>query len=179
MTILLFLHVVSVVVWVGGMFLAYVAVRPVAAQVLEPPLRLQLWDGIFRRFFPWVWAAVLLIVGSGMAMIARMGAAPHYVMAMMGIGLVMAMIFLHLYFAPYGRLTRGRSQGLEDGGGGARADPHSRRRQSRPGARQRGGRDSGPARVAGRLGGRKPERAVHHERARQGTGGQRQRSDPL
>jgi uncharacterized membrane protein len=105
-TILLFVHVVSVVVWVGGMFLAYVAVRPAALEVLEPPQRLRLWDGIFRRFFPWVWAAVLLIAASGFTMMGEMRHVPVYVIAMAGIGIVMFVIFLHIYFAPFRRLKR-------------------------------------------------------------------------
>ena len=106
MTILLFLHVVAAVVWVGGMFLAYVAVRPAAVQVLEPPQRLCLWEGIFRRFFPWVWGSAILILGSGFAMIGQMGRLPLYLVTMMAIGIVMVMIFLHVYFAPFGRLKR-------------------------------------------------------------------------
>lgn len=106
MTLALFLHVLSAVVWVGGMFLAYMAVRPVAAQLLEPPLRLRLWTGIFQRFFPWVWAAVILILGSGFTMIGQMERLPHYVLAMAVIGVIMSMIFMHLYFAPFGRLKR-------------------------------------------------------------------------
>ncbi|MGN5479437.1 hypothetical protein ACTMU2_28655 [Cupriavidus basilensis] len=53
--ILLFLHVTAAVVWVGGMFFAYLCLRPVAGQVLDPPSRLQLWRGVFDRFFRWVW----------------------------------------------------------------------------------------------------------------------------
>jgi uncharacterized membrane protein len=106
MTIALFLHIISDVIWVGGMFLAYTAVRPAAAEVLEPPLRLRLWTGIFRRFFPWVWAAVILILGSGFAMIGQMSAVPAYVIVMTVIGVVMSMIFMHIYFAPFGRLKR-------------------------------------------------------------------------
>ena len=106
MTIALFLHVISDVIWIGGMFLAYLCVRPAAAEVLEPPQRLRLWAGIFRRFFPWVWAAVILILGSGFAMMGQMGAVPHHVIAMTAIGVVMAMIFLHVYFAPFARLKR-------------------------------------------------------------------------
>ena len=45
MTIALFLHLLSDVIWIGGMFLAYVAVRPAALEVLEPPQRLRLWAG--------------------------------------------------------------------------------------------------------------------------------------
>ena len=106
MTVLLFLHVLGVVVWVGGMFLAYVAVRPAIIQVLEPPQRLALWEGIFRRFFPWVWAAVILILGSGFAMQGKMGRAPLNLHLMLAIGVAMALVFLHIYFAPFARLKR-------------------------------------------------------------------------
>jgi uncharacterized membrane protein len=106
MTVLLFLHVVSDVVWVGGMFLAYMAVRPAAAEVLDPPQRLKLWTAIFRRFFPWVWAAVTLILVSGFAMLSQLAAIPAYIIGMAVIGIVMSAIFMHLYFAPFGRLKR-------------------------------------------------------------------------
>jgi uncharacterized membrane protein len=106
MTIALFLHLLSDVIWIGGMFLAYVAVRPAVVEVLEAPQRLRLWTGIFRRFFPWVWAAVIVILGSGFLMIGQMGAVPSYVIVMTVIGIVMSLIFLHLYFAPFGRLKR-------------------------------------------------------------------------
>jgi uncharacterized membrane protein len=106
MTIALFLHVISDVVWIGGMFLAYVAVRPAAVEVLEPPQRLRLWTGIFRRFFPWVWAAVALILATGFVMMGQMGKVPVYVIVMTVIGVVMSAIFIHLYFAPFARLKR-------------------------------------------------------------------------
>jgi uncharacterized membrane protein len=106
MTIALFLHVMSDVIWIGGMFLAYVCVRPAAAEVLEPPQRLRLWTGIFRRFFPWVWGAVIAILGSGFFMLGQLGAVPAYIVAMAVIGVVMSLIFLHVYFAPFGRLKR-------------------------------------------------------------------------
>jgi uncharacterized membrane protein len=102
----LLLHVVSVVVWVGGMFLAYLAVRPAAVEALEPPQRLRLWAGIFRRFFRWVWAAVALLLLTGFSMMGEMERVPAYVQAMAGVGIVMMAIFLHVYFAPYGRLKR-------------------------------------------------------------------------
>lgn len=106
MTIALFLHVISDVIWVGGMFLAYIAVRPAAVAALEPPQRLRLWSGIFRHFFPWVWAAVVLILASGFWMMSQMARVPLYVMIMTMIGIVMSAIFLHIYFAPFGRLKR-------------------------------------------------------------------------
>ena len=108
MTLSLFLDVLSVVVWVGGMFFAYMALRPVAASVLEPPQRLTLWAGVFGKFFPWVWASVALILLSGLHMLMVFGgmAAPHYAMTMLVLGVVMMAIFAHVFFAPYGRLKR-------------------------------------------------------------------------
>ena len=52
------LHLLSVLIWVGGMFFAYMILRPAAVEVLEPPPRLRLWANVFGRFFPWVWASV-------------------------------------------------------------------------------------------------------------------------
>jgi len=108
MSIAIVLHVLSVVVWVGGMFFAYMALRPVAASLLEPPVRLTLWVQVFGRFFPWVWAAVGLILASGFWMVlGPFGGFAHaglYIHLMMGPGLVMMMIFMHVFFAPYRRL---------------------------------------------------------------------------
>jgi uncharacterized membrane protein len=108
MTLSLFLHLMSVVVWVGGMFFAYMVLRPVAASVLEPPQRLTLWAGVFGKFFPWVWVSVALILVTGlyMMMLLSGAAVPHHVWTMLLLGVVMMLIFAHLFFAPYGRLKR-------------------------------------------------------------------------
>jgi len=109
MDIARFIHVLGSVVWVGGMFFAYVALRPVAATLLQPPERLQLWEGTFRSFFMWVWVSVTGILASGLWMIVLMGGfagAPVHVHIMIATGVVMMAIFLHIYFAPYGRLRR-------------------------------------------------------------------------
>ncbi len=108
MTLSLFLHLMSVVVWVGGMFFAYMVLRPVAASVLEPPQRLTLWAGVFDKFFPWVWvsAGLILVTGLYMLMLLSSAAVPHHVWSMLVLGVVMMLIFAHLFFAPYGRLKR-------------------------------------------------------------------------
>ena len=108
MSIAIGLHVLSAVIWVGGMFFAYVCLRPVAAGLLEPPERLALWAGVFGRFFPWVWVAVVLLLASGFWMIlARFGgfgSVGLYVHLMLALGIVMMLLFMHVYFAPYRRL---------------------------------------------------------------------------
>jgi uncharacterized membrane protein len=103
------LHVLGVVVWVGGMFFAYMALRPAAAALLEPPQRLPLWQATLRKFFAWVWVALALILGSGLWMIQLLGgfkAVGLYVHVMFTLGIVMMLIFAHVFFAAYQRLTR-------------------------------------------------------------------------
>ncbi|GBL46576.1 putative exported protein [Sulfuriferula multivorans] len=101
-----FLHVLGFTIWVGGMFFAYMALRPVAAARLEPPQRLSLWEGVFGKFFPWVWLCVATILASGLYMMAQLGKPPMYVSAMFGLGIIMMMLFAHVFFAPFKRLKR-------------------------------------------------------------------------
>jgi uncharacterized membrane protein len=105
-----FFHVTGVVIWVGGMFFAYLALRPAAASVLQPPQRLSLWQETFRRFFVWVWLSVAGILASGLWMIAHyggLGAVGRHVHIMLALGVAMMLIFAHVYFSPYRRLSRG------------------------------------------------------------------------
>lgn len=103
----LFLHVSGVVVWVGGMFFAYVCLRPAAVEVLEPPLRLTLWQRVFKRFFPMVWLAVGMILASGFTMIINLGfaAAPLHVHLMFASGLVMVGVFVGVVTLPFRALS--------------------------------------------------------------------------
>ncbi len=91
----LFLHIVAVVVWVGGMWFAHLCMRP-AALALPPPARLPLMAGALGRFFAQVLAAVVLLWISGLAMIGAVGfaQAPAAWHAMMGIAFVMTLVFL-------------------------------------------------------------------------------------
>ena len=101
------LHILAAAIWVGGMFFAYMALRPAAAQVLEPPLRLQLWVQTFKRFFLWVWLSIFILLGTGYwMMFSSFGGftAPLHVQLMQGLGLAMMAIYLHVFFAPYRRL---------------------------------------------------------------------------
>src|SRR5580765_5277440 len=98
------LHVLSAVVWVGGMFFAYVVLRP-SLSVLEPPQRIALHSQIFRRFFLVIWHAMPVIVLSGFVMIfAMLGGMANLrwnVNVMMLLGLVMSAVFLAIFFGPY------------------------------------------------------------------------------
>lgn len=109
MKFMIMLHVLGIVIWVGGMFFAHQILRPVAADLLEPPLRLPLWVGVFKRFFPWVWVCVALVLLSGLLMMkimGGMGSLPLYVHAMLGTGTIMMAIFAYVFFVPYASLKR-------------------------------------------------------------------------
>ena len=106
---LIALHVLAAVIWVGGMFFAYVVLRP-SAGPLEPALRLQLWRRVFSRFFPWVWASIAALLVTGYLMLfLRFGGfqtAPLHVNVMQLIGITMMLLFLHLFFSPWRRFAR-------------------------------------------------------------------------
>lgn len=120
MSILIVLHTLAAVVWVGGMFFVYVILRPTAGQLLEPSLRLDLWRGVFRRFFVWVWLAVVLLPITGLWMIfvylggiANVGWPVH---VMLTLGVIMILLYLHLFFAPYKHLRRAVDAGDHETG---------------------------------------------------------------
>jgi len=107
-------HIVAAVIWVGGMFFALVVLRP-STGPLDPPTRLALWQRVFARFFPWVWGAVAVLFISGFAMViwgfggfTKIGT---YVHVMMGLGIIMMLIYAHLYFAPWQRFRRAVAAG--------------------------------------------------------------------
>ena len=108
-TLALALHILGAVVWVGGMFAAYVCLRP-AAGVLEPPQRLRLWRNFFAKFFPWVWVAVLLLLASGYWMLVNtfggFAGAPIYIQLMQGLGWLMIVLFVWLFHGPWLALKR-------------------------------------------------------------------------
>jgi len=104
------LHILASIIWIGGMFFAYMALRPVAATLLEPPQRLPLWSQVFARFFPWVWIAIIVLPATGLWMVyfvfGGFGQAGLYIHLMAGIGTLMILLYLHLFFAPYRRLNQ-------------------------------------------------------------------------
>lgn len=108
-TLALTLHLLSAVIWVGGMFAAYMCLRP-AAGPLEPPQRLALWRGFFQKFFPWVWVSALLLLVTGYWMlVAHFGGfkgAPLYINLMQMLGLVMVALYLWLFHGPWLKFKR-------------------------------------------------------------------------
>jgi len=119
-TAALILHALSAVVWVGGMFFAHQVLRPATA-ALDPRPRLLLWSRVLGRFFAWVIAAIVLLLASGyvllLVVLGGFGKAGIHVNLMQGIGILMMLLFFHLYFAPWRRfrLAVGREDWAEGG----------------------------------------------------------------
>ncbi|RJX77025.1 CopD family protein, partial [Pseudomonas sp. LS-2] len=94
------LHVLSAVLWVGGMFFAWMILRPAVIAALEGPARLKLWLQVFPRFFIWVWCAVIMLPVTGIGMIninfSGFQTAPRYVQVMIGLYVVMVALFLRI-----------------------------------------------------------------------------------
>ena len=121
MAVMLTLHVLSALIWVGGMFFAYMALRPVAASKLEPPERLTLWVGVFGKFFPWVFASIATLLATGYWMVLSFfGGFENvglHVHLMIWSGYLMMLIFMHVFFAPFRRLKRAVAAGDWQAGG--------------------------------------------------------------
>jgi uncharacterized membrane protein len=101
----LFLHLLGVAVWIGGMVFAHFCLRPALGD-LTPQMRLPLWESVFARFFNWVGASVEF--GGGHALW------PLHAMA--GLGIVMMLIFGHIRFGVFPRIRRAvQAQNWPDG----------------------------------------------------------------
>lgn len=115
------LHVLAAVIWVGGMFFAWMVLRPAAVSELQAPERLKLWAEVFRRFFKWVWVTVLILPISGIGMwhmrFDGLNATPRYVHIMTGIFLVMLALFLRIQLLQLPELKRAiAAQNWPEGG---------------------------------------------------------------
>jgi uncharacterized membrane protein len=107
--ILLALHLLGAVLWVGGMFFAVVVLRP-SLSVLGGPQRIALHRQVFRRFFLVIWHAMPIVLLTGYAMVGFVyggfGGVGWNVHVMHLLGLVMTVIFLMIFFGPYAQVRR-------------------------------------------------------------------------
>ncbi|MBV6285777.1 CopD family protein [Pseudomonas aegrilactucae] len=94
------LHLLAALIWVGGMFFAWLILRPAMLAALDGPSRLKLWVEVFQRFFVWVWVAVVVLAISGVGMMhlrfSGFETAPRYVQVMIGGGIAMFALFLRI-----------------------------------------------------------------------------------
>ncbi len=97
-------HALSAIIWIGGMFFAYVVLAP-SLSMLSPQDRIHAWSEIFPRFFQWVWIAVLALPATGYARVfinfGGFSSVGIHIHIMQFLGLIMIALFFFLYFVPY------------------------------------------------------------------------------
>ena len=110
--LLLFLHIAGTIFWMGGMAFMVLALRPALHARQEPPVRLPLVVEVLRRFFVVVIASIALLLGTGVPLLLQVpgGQAPAGWHAMAGLGVVMMLVFGHIYFGPWRRLKAAVAQ---------------------------------------------------------------------
>jgi uncharacterized membrane protein len=109
------LHVLSIIVWIGGMIYTLFFLRPSLGS-LEPPQRVKVMHDVLGRFFKAVLIVSTVAVVSGLWMIGRVAREtvqaggtftwPMSWIVMTALGLLMFAIFGHIRFALYKRLQR-------------------------------------------------------------------------
>ena len=123
-------HVLSIVLWVGGMMFAHWFLRPAVLQ-LEAPARLRFMHDALGRFFKAVLVTSLLALITGYWMLGRVAkqtvqAGGSFEMPlswtiMAALGTLMVAIFMHIRFALYKRLRDGVQFSAWDKAGAALA----------------------------------------------------------
>ena len=108
-------HLLAIIILVGGMFFAHFFLRP-AAQGLQPPDRVKLMHEVLRRFFSVVMVLIVVVLASGLGMIGSIHAMatkansqfnmPASWMVMSILGVVMMAVFGHIRFALFKRLDQ-------------------------------------------------------------------------
>ena len=103
--ILIILHVLAAIVWIGGMFFAYFALRPAIVSQLQPPQRLPLWAETLTCFFRWVWLAVAILWLTGVFMMTMLSSnLPFYIVIMFILATLMTIIFISVFFISFRQL---------------------------------------------------------------------------
>jgi uncharacterized membrane protein len=110
------LHLISAIVWMGGMTFMLFALRPSVMALMEPQPRARLMAEVWRRFFAIVAVAVVVLFATGTHMYTAAfkaakaagggGSVPLGWNLMLGIGILMILIFGHIYFAGFRKFKR-------------------------------------------------------------------------
>ena len=98
------LHTLAAVIWVGGMFFAYVALRPAMAGLPKEDA-LALWRRTLQTFLRWVLVMVVVLWVTGIYqmffVLSGFGAAGIHVDTMFATALVMTILFFWLNHGPF------------------------------------------------------------------------------
>lgn len=115
------LHLIAGIVWMGGMTFMLFALRPAAIAAMEAQPRAILMGEVWKRFFALVLAAIVLLFTTGTHLYTQTfratrlatgdGGVPLGWNIMLVLGLVMMLIFGHIYFAGFKKYKRAIAAG--------------------------------------------------------------------
>lgn len=109
-------HLVAAILWMGGMAFMLLALRPAALAVMDPQSRARLMGAVWQRFFLIVIVSIVALFTTGTNLYTTAfraakaatgsGSVPLGWNLMLVIGIVMMLIFGHIYFAGFGKFKR-------------------------------------------------------------------------
>lgn len=110
------LHLIAGIVWMGGMTFMLFALRPAALTTMDAQPRAVLMGRVWERFYSWVLVAVVVLFGTGTHLYtstfraARLangnGSVPLGWNVMLVLGVIMMLVFGHIYFAGFKKYKR-------------------------------------------------------------------------
>jgi len=110
------IHLVAAILWMGGMAFMLLALRPAALAVMDPQSRARLMGAVWQRFFLVVIVSIVALFTTGTNLYTTAfraakaatgsGSVPLGWNLMLVIGLVMMLIFGHIYFAGFRKFKR-------------------------------------------------------------------------
>jgi uncharacterized membrane protein len=114
-TLIKLLHLVAAIVWMGGMTFMIFSLKPSVAG-LEPSVRAPLMVQVWQRFFALVIGAIVVLLFTGTHMYTAgfraariatgVGSVPLGWNVMLALGMLMALVFGHIYFAGFKKFKR-------------------------------------------------------------------------
>lgn len=107
-SLILFVHLACISVWIGGAIYAAFVLTP-SLTLLDGTQRVSVHLQTLKRFFLVLWHVIPLTLLSGWSMIFHMGGFTHLIWpinVMQILGLLMAVLFLLLFFGPYQKIRR-------------------------------------------------------------------------
>lgn len=109
MTVVFPLHILAIIVFLGGLFFATVVFQPLA-RGLDSETASSLWQPMLSRFFAWGWVSLLLILATGISLVflkfGGYSGTPMIHRANMAIGIPAIALFVYVFFGPWQQYRR-------------------------------------------------------------------------
>jgi uncharacterized membrane protein len=109
MTVVFPLHILAIIVFLGGLFFASVVFQPLT-RGLDSETASSLWQPTLSRFFAWGWVSLLLILATGIGMVflkfGGYSGAPMIHRGNMAIGIPAMALFVYVFFGPWQQYRR-------------------------------------------------------------------------